>query len=203
MCQNPIRVCAEFLKTYVGLCIYHCSYGQISVLAQFLVDHFAHPYSLRSLSFSLKVFLFSHFFSCEMLLICRLKRIVSCFFFTFLFSGYSRSVVFFLVAVISLSLCFSMLSSNRYIDASTLSSTLVSPFLPSFLDKCNQSTSSLGFNALCMIISFSFFFFFCSLVHLFKFSSPLQECFWISYEWGSFWKYFCYIVLSRVTFWFS
>ena len=39
-------------------------------------------------------------------------------------------------------------------DVSTLSSMLVSPFPPSFLGTYSLSTSSLGCNALCMVISF-------------------------------------------------
>ena len=50
-----------------------------------------------------------------------------------------------------------------------LSSMLASSLLPYFLDTYSLSTSSLGCNALCMVIS-------CSLVHLFKFiSGPLQK----------------------------
>ena len=39
-------------------------------------------------------------------------------------------------------------------DASTVSSMLASPLPPSFLDTYNLSTSYLGCNALCMVISF-------------------------------------------------
>ena len=60
-----------------------------------------------------------------------------------------------------------MLSSSRCIDASMLSSMLASPLLPSFLDTYRRSTSSLGYNALCTVISFLVFWSICfrSLVH--------------------------------------
>ena len=41
-------------------------------------------------------------------------------------------------------------------DASTVSSMLVSPRPPSFQDTYSLSTSSLGCNALCIVISFLF-----------------------------------------------
>ena len=48
-------------------------------------------------------------------------------------------------------------------------------FFPSFLDTYSLSTSSLGCNGLCMVISFCFFFVFFFFVHLFKFfSGPLK-----------------------------
>ena len=64
-----------------------------------------------------------HFFSCEMLLISRLKRPTSCFSSQFCFLVIVVLLVFvlsvlFLVAVISLSPHFSMLYSSRFIDAS-------------------------------------------------------------------------------------
>ena len=62
--------------------------------------------------------------------------------------------VSFLVAVISPSARFSMKSLSRCIDASMLSSMLASPLSTSFLDNNSQSTSSLGCNALCMLVSF-------------------------------------------------
>ena len=75
--------------------------------------------------------------------------------------------VLFLVAVISLSPRFCILSSSRCIDESTLSSMLVSPLPPSFLDTYSLSTSSLECYALCMIISFLVLWSIClsSLVH--------------------------------------
>ena len=85
----------------------------------------------------------------EMLLISRLKRPLSCFSFCFLVIVLS---VTFLVAVISSPSSFSMLSSSS-IDASTLFSMLVNPLPPSFLDTYILTTSSLGCNALCMVIS--------------------------------------------------
>ena len=62
--------------------------------------------------------------------------------------------VVFLVTVIRLSLFFLMKSSNRLIDVSTLSLMLVSPFPPSFLKIYSLSMSSLGWMALCIVISF-------------------------------------------------
>ena len=54
-------------------------------------------------------------------------------------------------------------------DASTVSSMLASPLPPSFLDTYSLSTSSLGCNALCMVISFLVLLSICSsLVHLRK-----------------------------------
>ena len=57
-----------------------------------------------------------------------------------------RERVSFLMAVISPPSYFSMLSSSRYIDVSTLSSMLVSPLPPSFLDIYSLSTLSLLFS---------------------------------------------------------
>ena len=56
-------------------------------------------------------------------------------------------------------------------DVSTVSSMLASPLPPSFLDTYYLSTSSLGCNALCMVISFLVLWSIClssSLVHLRK-----------------------------------
>ena len=56
-------------------------------------------------------------------------------------------------------------------DESTLSSMLASPLLLSFLETYSQSTSSLGCNALCIVISFLVLWSICltsSLVHLRK-----------------------------------
>ena len=75
------------------------------------------------------------------------------------------------MAVISPRLCFSMSSSSRCIDVSTLSSMLASPLPPSFLGTCSLSKSSLGCNALCMVISFLVLWSVClssSLIHLRK-----------------------------------
>ena len=58
------------------------------------------------------------------------------------------------VAVISLPPRFSMLSSSHCIDASTLSSMLVSPLPPHFLDTYSLSTSSMGCKALGIVIIF-------------------------------------------------
>ena len=54
-------------------------------------------------------------------------------------------------------------------DASTMSSMLASPLPPSFLDTYSLSTSSLGCNDLCIVISFLVLWSIClssSLVHL-------------------------------------
>ena len=78
--------------------------------------------------------------------------------FPFLFPSYCHS-------------CFSMKSSSHCSDVSTLSSMLASPLPPSFLGTYSLSTSSLGCNALCMVISFLVLWFIClssSLVHLRK-----------------------------------
>ena len=77
--------------------------------------------------------------SWEMLFISRLKRPWSCFpsHFCFLVFVILLSIVLsvlFLMAVISPRSCFSMLSSSRCIDVSTLSSMLASPLPPSFLN---------------------------------------------------------------------
>ena len=56
-------------------------------------------------------------------------------------------------------------------DVSMLSSRLASPLPPSFLGTYSLSTSSLGYNALCMVISFLVLWSIClnsSLVHLRK-----------------------------------
>ena len=56
-------------------------------------------------------------------------------------------------------------------DVSTLSSMLASPLPPSFLDTYSLSTSSLGCNALCIVISFLVLWSIClssSRVHLKK-----------------------------------
>ena len=78
-------------------------------------------------------------------------------------------LVLFLVAVISLPPYFSMKSSSHCIDVSTLLfSMLASPLLPSFLDTYCLPMSSLGCNALCMIISFLVLWSIClssSLIH--------------------------------------
>ena len=87
--------------------------------------------------------------------------------------------VSFLMAVIGPRSCFSMWSSSRCIDASTLSSMLASPLPPSFLDTYSQSTSSLGCNVLCMIISFLVLWSICLssfLVHLRKGPEYLARC---------------------------
>ena len=114
--------------------------------------------------------------SYEMLFISHLKRPWSCFpsHFCFLVFVILLSIVLsvlFLMAVISPLSCFSMWSSSRCMDVSTLSSMLASPLPPSFLGTYCLSTSSLGCNALCMVISFLVLLSIClssSLVHLRK-----------------------------------
>ena len=98
-----------------------------------------------------------HVLSREMLFISRLKRPRSCFssHFCFLVIVILLSTVLsvlFLMAVINPPFCFSMLSSSRRIDVSTLSSMQASPLYPSFLDTYSHSTSSLWCNALSMVI---------------------------------------------------
>ena len=100
-----------------------------------------------------------HVFSWEMLLISRLKRVQSCFssylcFLVIVVLLVLMLSVLFLVAVISPSPRFSLYPSSRYIDVPTLFSMLANALPPFFLDTYNLSTSSLGCNALCMVISF-------------------------------------------------
>ena len=112
-----------------------------------------------------------HVLLCEMF-ISRLKRCFSshfCFLVIVILLSIMLSVSF-LMAVISPS-CFSMYSSSRCIDASTLSSMQASPLPPSFLDTYSLSTSSQGCIALCIVISFLVLWSIClssSLVHLRK-----------------------------------
>ena len=128
-------------------------------------------------SVSLLRFLFLshvHVSSCLMLLISRLKRTQICFssnicFLVIVFLLVLVLSVLFLVAVINFFLRFSMYSLSHYIDASTLSSILVSPLPPSLLDTYSLSTSSLGCNALYMVISFLALWSIC-------FSSSLVHC---------------------------
>ena len=79
----------------------------------------------------------------------------------FLFSSYFFLLilvwsVLFLVAVINLPLRLSTKYSSRCIKALTLSSMLVSPLPTSFLNTYSLSTSSLGWKALCIVISLLF-----------------------------------------------
>ena len=86
--------------------------------------------------------------------------------------------VSFPMAVYSPPSCFPMLSSNPYIDASTLSSMLASPLPPSFLHTHSLSTSSLWCSVLCMVISFLvlwFIYLSSSLVHFRKGSEYLMR----------------------------
>ena len=128
--------------------------------------------SIRRDTVSLLRFLFLshiHVFSREMLHISRLKRPFIFYFCLLVITVllFFQLSVMFLVAVISLPPCFSMLSSCRCIDASALSSRLAIP-LPPFLDTYSPSTSFLGCNALGMVINFLVFWSIClscSVVH--------------------------------------
>ena len=93
-------------------------------------------------------------FSHEILLVCRLNYTNSYFFLVIFLLLMLKMSVLFLVAVISLPPRFFILCSSRYIDASTLSSTLASPLSPCFLDTYSLSTSSLGYKALCIVMGF-------------------------------------------------
>ena len=89
----------------------------------------------------------------------RLKCLYSCFSSHFCFIVIFILLMFvlswlFLFTVNSLPLSFFIYSSNHCFDASLLSSMLVSPLLPSFLDTYNLSSSSLECKTLCMVISF-------------------------------------------------
>ena len=85
--------------------------------------------------------------------ISRLKCPVSVFFLVFSLAFVVLLVivlsVWFLMAVNSIPSSFSMLSSSRCIDASSMLESS-----PSFLDTYCLSPPFLGFNALCMVISF-------------------------------------------------
>ena len=115
-------------------------------------------------------------FWCEMLFTRRLKRPQSCFPSHFCFPvvvilSLIELSLSSLMVVISPPSCFSMLSSSRCMDASTVSSMLASPLPPSFQDTYSLSTSSQGYNALCMVISFLVLWSIClssSQVHLRK-----------------------------------
>ena len=126
------------------------------------------------LSFQVSMFPFPsqvQVFWCEMLFINRLKR-PELFFFPFLFPSYCHSVVHRVVSTVNSPLSyFPMWSSSRCIEASTLSSMLVSSLPHSFLDTYSLSMWSLGCNALCMVISFLVLWSIClssSLVHFRK-----------------------------------
>ena len=111
-----------------------------------------------------------HVLSCEMLFVGRLKRPCSCFSFHFCFLVFVILLsivlsVLFLIAVINPPSCISLSSSSRCKDVSTLSSILASPLLPSFLGTYSLSTSSLGCNALCIIIIII-------IIYLFKIIHP-------------------------------
>ena len=114
-------------------------------------------------------------FLCVLSLVCHLKYPYTCFSFhlflvIFVMLTLTWSVLL-LVAVISLPPHFFMESSSCSIDASMLSSILASLLPPSFLYTYNLSTSFLGCNALCIIISFLV------LLSISFFPCPLQEWF--------------------------
>ena len=146
-----------------------------------------------------------HVFSCDMMFISCLKRLWICFpfHFCFLYIVILLSIVLsvsFLMAVISPHSSFSIKPSSRCIDASTLSSMLASPVPPSFLGTYNLSTSSLGCDALCMVISFLVLWSICwssSLVHLRKGPEYLTKA---QPKYLFLWWGFCLRVLSRVVF---
>ena len=114
----------------------------------------------------------------------RLKRPYSCFSSHLCFLVIAVLLVFvlsvlFLMAVVSPPSCFSMQFSSRCIDSSTLSSILAIPLPRFFLYTYSLSTSSLGCNALCMVISFLFVWSICfisSLVHFRKAPEYLISC---------------------------
>ena len=90
-------------------------------------------------------------------------------FFPFLFSSFFHSVINRVVSIVSDGRNQS--SSSRCMDISMLSSMLASPLPPSFVGTYSLSTSSLGCNALCMVISFQVLWSIClssSLVNLRK-----------------------------------
>ena len=84
-------------------------------------------------------------------------------------------------------------------DVSTLSSMLASPLPPSFLGTYSLSTSSLGCNALCIVISFLVLWSIClssSLVHLRKGPEYLTRDYY--YYYYTLW--FFHITVSRWSF---
>ena len=101
------------------------------------------------------------------------KISVDLLFFELLFSGYCRLLelvllILFLVAMISLSPRFCMKWSSCCIDVTSLSSKLSSHLPTLFLDRYSLSKSSLGCNALCIVINFLVLWSICfrpSLVH--------------------------------------
>ena len=130
---------------------------------------------LKRFIFYLKLYFFIliHIFSWEMSPVSCLKRPQTCFSSHFCFLVISIllilvSSVLFLVDVSSIPPRFSMSSSSRCTSASTLSSMLVSPLPPSFIENYCRSTPSLRCKALCIFISFLVFLSIClkfSLVH--------------------------------------
>ena len=157
--------------------LFCCVLSNLALIWLVLMALFCAPIRRDSDSF-LKFPLLGHVqvLSCEMFFISRLKRQWSCFpsHFCFLFFVILLSIVLsvlFLMAVISPRSCFSMSSSSRCMDVSTLSSMLASLLLPSFLGTYSLSTSSLESNALCMVIIFLVLWSIClssSLVHFRK-----------------------------------
>ena len=137
-------------------------------------------------------------FSCEMLLISHLKRPYS------YFSSHFCFLVIVILLVFMLSVLFgdcNQSSSALFYVVFKLSYQCVnavvnagSPLPPSFLDTYSLSTSSMGYNALCMVISFLdlWSIFLSSLIH---FRYGLK---YLTKGTG-----FCFIVLSWIAFWFS
>ena len=100
--------------------------------------------------FRYSFFSYVHVSACVMSLVCHLKRPYSCFSSHFCFLSIVILSIFvlsilFLVAEIRIPPRFSMLSSSRCIDASTLSSMLASLLLLLFLTHYYYFTPSLFF----------------------------------------------------------
>ena len=94
-----------------------------------------------------------HVFSCDISLVILLKRPQNYFSSHFCFLVIVVPLVFVLV-VLFLVVAISLLPCYCCISASTLSLCLHSPLPPSLLDTYSLSTSYLGCNILCMVISF-------------------------------------------------
>ena len=108
-------------------------------------------------------------FSCEISLVCRMKYPHNCFSSHFIFLVIVDPLTIGVVCTISSR--FSIWSSSRGIDVSTLSSVLASHILAFFLDTYRLSMSSLARQSLCMVVSLLVFGFICwssSLVHFKK-----------------------------------
>ena len=107
------------------------------------------------------------------------------------------SLLLFLVAVISLPPCFCMLSSSRCPHCLQCWQVL---FLPPFLTYC-LLTSSLGCNALCMVISFLVLWSICLCSSLVHFKNGPEYLTRGQPRYLSLWQGSCNRFLSRVVFW--